>query len=88
MNPKQEILTLLQRVICEELLVRTEQITEQATWTQLGADSLDRLSISLAIEDAFKIQIPHQVGEQLNTVGETVNHLLTVTQGQFEQALR
>jgi GNAT superfamily N-acetyltransferase len=34
--------------------------------------------MSLAVEEAFKVEIPHHVGERLNTVGETAEHLLTL----------
>jgi GNAT superfamily N-acetyltransferase len=34
--------------------------------------------MSRAVEDEFKVDIPHSVGERLNTVGETVDHLLTL----------
>ncbi len=78
MHAKQELLTCLQQIISEQLGVQQGKITEESTWTQLGADSLDRLEMSLAIEDAFKVGIPHMVGEQLNTVGETVDHVLTL----------
>lgn len=76
MHTKHEILTRLQEISSEELGVPREQITEESTWTQLGADSLDRLQMSRAIEDALKVEIPPAVGERLNTVGQTVDHLL------------
>ena len=78
MDPRQELLTRLKQIISQQLGVRQEEITEESTWTQLGADSLDRLGMSLAVESAFKVDIPHGVGERLNTVGETVDHLLTL----------
>ena len=78
MNAKQEILTHLQQIISEHLGVQQEQITEESTWTQLGADSLDRLEMSIAVENAFNVDIPHPAGERLNTVGKTVDHLLTL----------
>jgi acyl carrier protein len=78
MDAKQELLTRLQQISSEQLGVQQDEITEESTWAQLGADSLDRLEMSRAIEDAFKVEIPHQVGERLNTVGETVDHLLTL----------
>ncbi|HZR59130.1 MAG TPA: phosphopantetheine-binding protein [Terriglobales bacterium] len=78
MEAKQELLRRLQQISSEKLGVKQEEITEESTWTQLGADSLDRLEMSRAIEDAFKVEIPHAVGERLNTVRETVDHLLTL----------
>jgi len=76
MDARQELLTRLKHIIGQQLGVRQEEITEESNWTQLGADSLDRLGMSLAVENAFKVDIPHGVGERLNTVGETVDHLL------------
>jgi len=85
MDAKQETLARLQQVISEQLSIQPDEITEKSSWTQLGADSLDRLGISLAIENAFRVEIPHQVGEQLNTVGETVDHLVNLSGLQQER---
>ena len=74
----------LQQIISEQLGVEEAQITEESSWAELGADSLDRLGLSMAIEEAFKVDIPHRVGERLNTVGETVDHLVTLVSGQRE----
>ena len=81
MNSKQELLARLQQVISEQLVIQRDWITERSTWTQLGADSLDRLGITLAIEDAFKVDIPHKIGERLNTVGETLEYLSSASTG-------
>jgi acyl carrier protein len=78
MDTKQELLTRLQQIGSEQLGVQQEDITEETTWTQLGADSLDRLEMSRAVENEFRVEIPHTVGEQLNTVGKTVDHLLAL----------
>src|SRR5437773_460159 len=77
MDTKQELLRRLQQIVSEQLGVREHEITEKSTWYELGADSLDRLETSRIIEDVFKVDIPHQVGERLNTVGETVDHILS-----------
>lgn len=76
MDAKQELLMHLTQIVAEHLGVNDEEVTENSTWTELGADSLDRLQISLSLENALNIEIPHSIGERLNTVGETVNHLL------------
>ena len=78
MNTKQELLTRLQQISSEQLGVQQEAITEESTWIQLGADSLDRLEMSRAVENEFMVEIPHTVGERLNTVGETVDHLYSL----------
>lgn len=76
MGERYELMRRLQQIISEHLAIPQEAITEHSTWAELGADSLDRLEMSLAIEDGLRVDIPHSVGERLNTVGETVDHLL------------
>jgi len=77
MDAKQELLAHLYQVISAHLGVQVESINEKSTWAQLGADSLDRLELSQAIEDKFNVDIPYRVGEHLNTVGETLQFLFT-----------
>ena len=84
MSAKQEILRRLQQVVSEQLGVQEEDITEASTWYELGSDSLDRLETTRVIENEFKVDIPHQVGERLNTVGETVDHLFTLMEAPGE----
>jgi acyl carrier protein len=87
MDTREEILTCLQQIIDDHLGVKhEEEVTENSTWAELGADSLDRLQISLSIENALGIEIPHSIGERLDTVGETVNHLLTRKQAPKDNA--
>jgi acyl carrier protein len=78
MDARQELLTHLKQISSEQLGVQLGDIAEESTWAQLGADSLDRLAMSRAIEDTFKVEIPHTVGERLNTVGQTADHLLAL----------
>ena len=78
MNAKQKLLIELRSIISEQLGVREEAISNESGWAHLGADSLDRMQMSLAIERAFEVDIPHPVGEHLNTVGETIDHLLAL----------
>src|ERR1051326_5046900 len=81
MDSKEELLTCLQQIVTDHLGVEHQEVTENSTWAELGADSLDRLQISLSLESALNVEIPHSIGEKLNTVGETVDHLLTLKLG-------
>src|SRR5262245_6292287 len=78
MDARHELLMRLKKIIHEQLSVEEERISLESTWAELGADSLDRLDLSLALEAAFKVDIPHSIGERLHTVGETTEHLLTL----------
>ena len=85
MNTRQDLLRSLQQIVSEQLGVREDEITEKSTWCELGADSLERLETSRLIEDVLQVQIPLQVGERLNTVGETVNYLSALIAGGTEE---
>lgn len=78
---REDLLRCLQRIVSEQLGIREDEVTEKSTWCELGADSLERLETSRIIDDVLKVQIPHEVGERLNTVGETVSYLSTLITG-------
>lgn len=86
MDTKRELFTRLQQISSEQLGVEQEYITAESAWTNLGADSLDRLEMTRAVENEFRVEIPHSVGEQLDTVGETVDHLLALISARKEGA--
>ena len=41
----------------------------------LNADSLDLIELTMALEEAFDIDIPDEVAEKLNTVGDVVKYV-------------
>ena len=41
----------------------------------LGADSLDSIDIVMSIEDEFKIEVPDEVIENINSVADIVNFI-------------
>lgn len=61
-------------VVCEELGV-TEAPTSASIDRDLGADSHDRQSLTLALEDAFGIEIPDRDAQGLKTVGEIAAYI-------------
>lgn len=77
---KQMVLTVEQRVravIAEELGLRDEgAIASDASLdTDLGADSNDAISLTLALEDEFSIEIPDRDAEDLTTVRQIVDYV-------------
>ena len=66
----------LQEIIAEVLSVDTADVTMATTFTDdLGADSLDIFQIVMGIEEAFDIEIPTEVAEQIKTVGDAVEQI-------------
>jgi len=68
--------TEFRKVVRRQLLVTEEMITPESRFCEdLGADSLDRLELVMATEEAFDIEIPDTEAEELCTVYEAVNYL-------------
>jgi len=66
----------VREIIADELGVGLELVQPDADLDeQLGADSLDAISLTLALEDAFQIQIPEEDAVTLGTVGEVIRYV-------------
>ena len=58
-------------IIVEQLGVNADQIKPEAKFIEdLGADSLDIVELVMALEEEFGTEIPDEVAEKLQTVGD------------------
>ena len=64
-------------VIVETLGCEAEQVTEQATLEELGADSLAAVELIMALEESTDITIDDADAANLKTVGDILNYLKT-----------
>lgn len=62
-------------IIVEQLNVDEDAVTMDATFADLGADSLDVVELVMAIEEGFDVQIEDEDVEKISTVGDIVEHL-------------
>ena len=63
-------------VIAKVLGVAQDAIKSESNFVNdLGADSLDRVTLVMALEDTFKQQIPEEDLDKLTTVGSTVAYI-------------
>ncbi|MCE1245084.1 MAG: acyl carrier protein [Firmicutes bacterium] len=70
------VLERLQKIIVDQLGVDIEQVTPEASITDdLGADSLDRVELVMAIEGEFNIEISDEDAEQIVTVQDAINFI-------------
>jgi len=70
----------VREIIADELGVGLELVQPDADLReQLGADSMDALSLTLAVEDAFQIEIPDDDATQLLTVGDVIRYVVRRT---------
>ena len=68
----------LKAIVVDKLSVDENEVTMEATFEDLGADSLDIVEIVKALEEEFDIEISDDEAEQAKTVGDVVNYLVTV----------
>jgi acyl carrier protein len=62
------------KVICEQLNVDASKVTINANFIEdLGADSLDTVSLVMAFEEEFEVEIPDEIAEQIKTVNDVVS---------------
>ena len=66
----------IKEIIVDQLGVEEEMITMDTNMMKdLEADSLDAVEIILGVEDEFKIEIPDDVAEKFETVGDLVSYV-------------
>ena len=64
------------KIIVEQLQVSEAQVTPDAKFVEdLGADSLDRVELVMALEEEFGAEIPDDEAEKLTTVGEAIKYI-------------
>jgi len=58
-------------ILVEQLGVQEAQLTSEARLEEdLGADSLTKVEIIMALEDRFELTIPDEESEKVSTVGD------------------
>lgn len=73
-NP--EVYRQVVTVIAKVLGIAQDMIKPESNFVNdLGADSLDRVTLVMALEDAFKRQIPEEDLDKLTTVATTVAYI-------------
>ncbi len=70
------MLEKMKELIADQLSVDADSITESSSFKDdLGADSLDRFELVMALEDEYSVEIPAEDLQNLLTVGEVMNYL-------------
>lgn len=71
----------VKQIIVDKLGVDEAEVTREASFTNdLGADSLDTVELIMEFEKEFKISIPDEQSENIQTVGDAVDYLEEQTQ--------
>ena len=67
-----EIFEKVADIASDVLGINADEITEETTFDDLDADSLDRLQLVTAMEDEFDIEIDDEKLEAINSVAEAI----------------
>ncbi|MCI1665453.1 MAG: acyl carrier protein [Atopobiaceae bacterium] len=67
------ILSKVIEIIGDTVDIDGKEVTEQTSFDDLGADSLDRLELVTSFENEFDTSIDDAVLEQIKTVGDAVD---------------
>ena len=66
----------LKKLIVELLEVDESEVVPEASFVDdYNADSLDFIELITAVEDTFKIEIPDEDAEKLNTVQDAIDYI-------------
>jgi len=61
----------IQSIVADQLGVEPAEVTKDASiLDDLGADSLDVVELVMTLEEAFNIEVPDDVVEELRTIGD------------------
>lgn len=70
-----DIFATVKEIIALELAVDADEVTADATFDDLGADSLDIVEVVMAFEEEFDIEISDEDAEDINTVQDAVDYI-------------
>lgn len=63
-------------IVAEQLGVEKDKITPETSFVNdLGADSLDTVELVMELEEEFDINIPDEVAEKIQTVGQAIDFI-------------
>ena len=66
----------VKKVVAEQLSINEADIKNESAFIEdLGADSLDTVELLMALEDAFKVEIPDDQQEKLRTVQDAIDFI-------------
>ncbi len=64
------------KIVCDQMGTSADKVTMETSFiNDLGADSLDTVELVMEFEDEFKISIPDEHAEKIQTVGTAVSYI-------------
>ena len=72
---KEDTLQKVIEIISEKLNIPTQNIKTEATFQDVGADSLDIVEMIMSFEEIFGIEIKDEEAEKIKTIQSAVDHI-------------
>ena len=69
------IATKIIEITMKTLWAEESQVLPEASFTDLGADDLDHVTLIMAFEKEFSLSIPDEDAEKIITVGDAFNYI-------------
>lgn len=67
------VLEKIKAILAEQLDIDEDIITSDSLLVEdLGADSLDAIDIVMSVEDEFSIEVPDEIVEKIESVGDII----------------
>ena len=68
----------VKEIIANQLSVNIKDITDNTTFSDINADSLDVVDIIMALESEFNLQIPDEEVDNFNTIGDLASFITKI----------
>lgn len=69
-------------IVADQLGVSKDQVTRESHFVNdLGADSLDLVELVMELEEEFEIDIPDEMAEKIQSVGQAIEHIEQAVEG-------
>jgi len=73
---KEEIESKIKNIVAEQFDVVASEISRETSFvSDLNADSLDVVEISMEFEDTFEISIPDEKVDKIRTIGDAADYI-------------
>ena len=70
----------IKKIVAEQLGVNEAEIKNESSFVDdLGADSLDKVELVMALEEEFECEIPDEQAEKIHTVQQAMDYMDSVT---------
>ena len=65
----------VKKIIGEQLGVKQEEVTNNASFVEDSGDSLDTVELVMALEEEFDTEIPDEEAEKITTVQAAIDYI-------------